>query len=247
MFYHNNKSIKLFADGANLDAIERLSLDPLIDGITTNPTLMRASGVTNYMSFCRRSIQFSRSKPISFEVFSDDLDEMKAQAYELSSLSPNVYVKVPITNSLGVSTDPIITQLLHDNVPVNITAVMSLNQIELLHHFLPIAATAYISIFAGRIADTGRDPKKYVTHAISKFSLFPNVEILWASTREVYNIYEALDIGCHIITTPPSIIDKTKYRDYSLEKFSLDTVKMFKADSEIAGYVIPVTSPCQES
>jgi len=245
MFINHHGSIKLFADGANLDSIERLARDPLFDGITTNPSLMRSAGVTDYLNFCRRSVLFSRSKSISFEVFSDSLEEMKAQALELSQLSSNVYVKVPITNSTGTSTLPVIKYLLARGIPVNITAVMSMSQIDLLFSSIPLDSNAYISVFAGRIADTGRDPCEYIKYAIDKFASHPSVEVLWASTREVFNIYEATRVGCHIITIPPSLVSRLKYQQYSLDSFSLDTVRMFKADSDEAGYTIPISVDIQ--
>lgn len=238
MFEHDTRSISVFTDGANLDSIARLAKDPLIDGITTNPTLMRSSGVTDYMSFCRSAVQYANNKPLSLEVFSDDFAEMRYQALALHQLSASVYVKVPITNSLGVSTLILIADLVERCVPVNITAVMSYRQIDTLAEVLPISSVAYISIFAGRIADTGVDPVDVIKYAVSVFSSHRDVKILWASTREVYNVYQALSSGCHIITAPPSITSKLALRAYDLEAFSLETVQMFKRDSDAAGYTI---------
>ena len=237
-FETKDKSIKIFTDGANLDSISELARDPSIDGITTNPTLMRASGVTNYMTFAKASVQASLGKPLSLEVFSDNHKEMMYQARILSKLSPNVYVKVPITNSLGISSLDVIKQLAKENINLNITALLTKEQIEICLNCLEISSKAYISIFAGRIADTGRDPVDYIDYALKKFKSHNDVEILWASTREVYNIYQAANCGCHIITVTPSIIKKIKFKDYDLKKLSLETVQMFKRDSDAAKYEI---------
>ena len=237
-FNFKNKSIKVFTDGANLDSISKLACDPSIDGITTNPTLMRASGVTNYMTFARAAVDSSQGKSLSLEVFSDDLSEMIDQARILSKLSSNIYVKVPITNSLGVSTKEVIKILTSENINLNITALLTKEQIDICLESLNIYSKAYISIFAGRIADTGRDPIEYIQYALEKFNKYKDVQILWASTREVFNIYQAVICNCDIITVTPDIIKKIKLKDYDLKKLSLETVKMFKKDSESAKYKI---------
>jgi len=237
-FNFNNSSIKIFTDGANLDSISQLASDPSIDGITTNPTLMRSSGVTNYMTFAKAAIKVSHGKSLSLEVFSDDHDEMIKQARILASLSFNVYVKVPITNSVGISSMEVIRKLSKENINLNITAILTKEQIDICCDSLNNNSRAYISIFAGRIADTGRDPIKFINYALDKFKDFRNIEVLWASTREVYNIYQALDCNCHIITVTPAIIKKIQLKDYDLKKLSLETVQMFKRDSEKANYRI---------
>ena len=237
-FNFNNHSIKIFTDGANLDSISQLASDPSIDGITTNPTLMRSSGVTNYMTFAKAAIKVSHGKSLSLEVFSDDHEEMIKQARILASLSFNVYVKVPITNSFGISSMEVIRKLSKENINLNITAILTKEQIDICYESLNNNSRAYISIFAGRIADTGRDPIKFINYALDKFKDFRNIEVLWASTREVYNIYQALDCNCHIITVTPAIIKKIQLKDYDLKKLSLETVQMFKRDSEKANYRI---------
>ncbi len=237
-FKFKDKSIKIFTDGANLDSISQLARDSSIDGITTNPTLMRASGVTNYMTFAKAAVKASLGKSISLEVFSDKHEEMIKQARILSKLSANVYVKVPITNSLGLSSFEVIDQLTKEKINLNITAVLTKEQIDICLKSLSVSSKAYISIFAGRIADTGRDPVEYINYALSKFNAYENVEVLWASTREVYNIYQAAICGCDIITVTPQIIKKIKLKNYDLDKLSLETVQMFKQDSDAAKYEI---------
>ena len=238
IFEVEKKSIKIFTDGANLDSISALAMDPSIDGITTNPTLMRASGVSNYMTFARAAVNVAKGKSLSLEVFSDDHKEMIRQADILSELSESVFVKVPIVNSLNDNSSSVINYLTKKKVNLNITAVLTKDQIEICKKNLLKDSKAYISIFAGRIADTGRDPVEYIKYAIKSFKDFKNVEILWASTREVYNIYQAANSGCHIITVTPEIIKKIKLKDYCLSKLSLETVQMFKRDSDLSKYVI---------
>lgn len=237
-FKLENKEIKIFTDGANLDSISRLALDPMIDGITTNPTLMRSSGVTNYMTFAKAAIRASEGKSLSLEIFSDEYKEMLDQALILSNLSKSVYVKVPITNSIGNSSSKVINELSKKSINLNITAVLTKNQIDVCYDALSHDSKAYISIFAGRIADTGRDPIPFIQYATNKFKDYKNVEILWASTREVFNVYQAAKCGCHIITVTPEIIKKIKLKDYDLSKLSLETVQMFKKDSEASNYKI---------
>ncbi len=240
MFKTKNSKIKIYTDGANLDSIIKLAKDDLIDGITTNPTLMKKSGVTNYMKFAKLAVKASQGKSLSLEVFSDDLDEMINQAYKLSNLGDSVVVKIPITNSKGISTKRVIKELINKKISVNITAILSLTQIDECLDLIQHDSKIYISVFAGRIADTGRDPKDFIKHGLNKLNTknFKKVEFLWASTREVYNIYEAADIGCNIITVSPSILEKLRLKYYDLEKLSLETVQMFKSDSESAQYII---------
>ena len=239
MFYQNQDKIKIFTDGANLDSILELAKDDLIDGITTNPTLMKRSGVINYMSFAEAAVKASNSKSISLEVFSDDLDGMIFQARKLAELSSNVYVKIPITNSKGMETTKVIRKLISENISINITAVLTYEQIKHCVDLLDENSKAYISIFAGRIADTGIDPIPFFTYALKLLdNRFKDVELIWASTREVYNIYQASSCGCHIITVTPDIIKKLSLQNYDLKQLSLDTVKMFKKDADSANYTI---------
>ncbi len=240
MFFHDNKKIKIYTDGANIDQIIKLAKDELIDGITTNPTLMKKAGVTNYMNFAKAAVNACQGKSLSLEVFSDDQDIMLEQAYKLAELGDSVVVKIPITNSMGVSSEKIIKKLIDEKISVNITAVLSFEQIDLCLNLINRYSKIYISIFAGRIADTGRDPKKYIDHGLKnlKKEYQNNVDFLWASTREVYNIYEAIMCGCDIITVPPEFLKKISMRNYDLNKLSLETVQMFKRDSLAANYLI---------
>jgi len=237
-FKLDQKEIKIFTDGANLDSINSLAMDSSIDGITTNPTLMRASGVTNYMTFAKAAVESAGGKSLSLEVFSDDHKEMIIQAKILSRLSHSVFVKVPIINSLNISSIDVIKSLAKEKINLNITAILTKEQIDICKKSLLIDSKAYISIFAGRIADTGRDPIPFIKYAINLFKEYKNVEILWASTREVFNIYEAARCGCHIITVSPALIKKIKLRDYDLSQLSLETVQMFKNDSDASKYEI---------
>lgn len=234
----NNKKIKIFTDGANLDSIDNLSKNPLIDGITTNPTLMRKSGVTNYLLFSKSAFIASKGKSLSIEVLSNSKERIIQEAKVLSSIGNTIYVKIPIVNSKGESTVKVISELCKDNIKLNITAVLSKEQIDMCAESLEINSTAYISIFAGRIADTGRDPVPFIKYAIQKFSNYKNVEILWASTREVLNIYQAASCNTHIITISPELFKKLSLRDYDLKKLSIETVKMFYSDSVLAKYSI---------
>ena len=242
MFEDKNGKIQIFTDGGNLDSIIQLSKDDLIDGITTNPSLMRKSQVTNYMTFARSAVKASRGKSLSLEVFADNHEDMKRQALKLHSLGDSVYVKIPIINSNGLSSIQVIKFLLDKGIAINITALLSSKQIKECIDLLEKNSQnkVYISIFAGRIADTGRDPipifKKF-KKILEKRNL-KNVKILWASTREVFNVYQAIKAGCDIITLNPQIISKLKLKDYDLEKLSLETVQMFKKDADLSKYEI---------
>jgi transaldolase len=231
--------IKLFADGADLQSILNLSKDERIKGFTTNPTLMKKAGIQDYKTFAKEVLNHIKDKPISFEVFSDELPEMERQAKEIASWSDNVYVKIPITNTQGISTAPIIKTLSHDNVKVNVTGVFTLDQTMRAAGSLQGGAPSVISIFAGRIADTGRNPTPIMKEALNICTnLDKNIELLWASPRELYNIIEADDAGCHIITVAHDILAKLNNLDKDLEEFSLETVKMFYNDAKKAGYTL---------
>lgn len=234
----NNKKIKIFTDGANLDSIDNLSKNPLIDGITTNPTLMKKSGVTNYLLFSKSAFVASQGKSLSIEVLSNSKEGMIREAKVLSLIGDSIYVKIPIVNSKGESTKEVISNLCKNKIKLNITAVLSKEQIDICQESLEINSTAYISIFAGRIADTGRDPIPFMKYAVKKFSNHKNVEILWASTREVLNIYQAASCNTDIITITPELFNKLSLRNYDLKKLSIETVKMFNSDSISANYFI---------
>ena len=240
MFRTEKGFIQIFTDGGNLDSIIKLSKDPNIDGITTNPSLLRKSKVTNYMRFAKSAVKASNGKPISLEVLSDNHEEMINQALKLHNLGSSVFVKIPITNSLGLSSNYVIKYLLDKNIPINITAILCEKQMQNCLDILEKNDKSFISIFAGRIADTGKDPiplfKKF-RNEIDKRNL-KYVKLIWASTREVFNVYQAINCKCDIITLSPEIIKKLKLKDYSLEKLSLDTIKMFKKDSDLSNFII---------
>jgi transaldolase len=233
-----NLKVKLFADGADLNGMIEMASKPIISGLTTNPTLMKKAGVTNYVSFAKEVLREVRSKPISFEVFSDELDEMRNQAFKISSWGDNVFVKVPITNSKGVSTKEVVKDLTSSGVKVNVTAIMTLDQVKSTLEVLDPSVESNVSIFAGRIADTGREPAPMMVESLKIMSVNPKASLIWASPRELLNIIQADEIGCHIITATNDILNKLPLLDYDLEKFSLDTVKMFLKDSKSAGYEI---------
>lgn len=230
--------IKLFADGANIDEIVKMNANILIKGLTTNPTLMKKSGVHNYKEFCLEVLQIVKEKPISFEVFSDEIDEMENQAHKISSWAENVYVKIPITNTKGQSTASLVEKLSREGIKVNITAVMTEEQILEISRKLDGETSSYVSIFAGRIADTGRDPISLVKKSLEILSECRNTEIIWASPRELLNIFQADAIGCHIITATSDILNKLNLVGYDLTEYSLDTVKMFYRDALECSYKI---------
>jgi len=228
--------IKIFADGADLAGIERLALDPMIAGFTTNPTLMRQSGVSDYVSFASQVLEVISGKPISFEVFSDDEFEMERQARLIASWGDNVYVKIPVTDTSGESTSKLIRRLSESGVKLNVTAILSLQQVESVVEALASSEGGIVSVFAGRIADTGRDPVPLMAAALELVKLQPNLELLWASPREVLNIVQADGIGCHIITVTHDLLKKLPGLGRGLDKVSLDTVKMFYDDARQAGF-----------
>lgn len=228
---------KIFVDAAEVDQVLKLVKNPYISGITTNPTLMKRSGVTDFEIFSKAIISHTHL-PLSLEVFSDDITEMYDQALKISSWGEQVYVKIPVTNSLGTSTTELIKDLVSKKIKVNVTALLGKDQIDKVISSLNPNIPSIISIFAGRIADTGRDPCEYISYAINKTSNMKSVEILWASTREIYNLYQARDLGCHIITIPPDLLKKIDLEDKDLEELSLETVNMFYKDACESGYKI---------
>lgn len=228
--------VKVFADGADRESILRLYQDPLIKGFTTNPSLMRKAGVTDYKAFAQDLLRAIPDRPISLEVFSDELDEMGRQARMIASWGRNVFVKVPVMNTRGESTIPLIRELAAAGIQVNVTAMMTLAQVRDVSATLAGGPPACVSIFAGRIADSGRDPVPLMAAAVEMVAPYPNVEIIWASPRELLNILQADAIGCHIITVSPDILAKLPLVGKDLHEYSLDTVKAFRADAVRADY-----------
>ena len=231
-------SIKIFADGADKAGMLELYRNPIIKGFTTNPTLMRKAGVGDYRSFAREIITAIPDRPISFEVLSDEFDEMERQALEIASWGENVYVKIPITNTRGASSHELIYRLVHAGVRLNVTALMTLGQVRDVGPCLAEGPSGFVSIFAGRVADSGRDPVPHMAAAIELLRPYPNLELLWASPRELLNIFQADAIGCHIITVSHDILKKLSLVGKDLNEYSLDTVKMFYNDAREAGYTL---------
>jgi transaldolase len=228
--------IKLYADGADVAQIIAAHSNPLIRGFTTNPTLMRAAGVNHYESFAREVLQVVTDRPISFEVFADDVREMERQARAIASWAKNVSVKIPITNTRGEPMLDLVRKLAHSGVKVNVTALLTLDQVRDAGAALAGGEPSVISVFAGRIADTGRDPVPMMAAAVELVSMYPNVELLWASPRELLNIFQANDIGCHIITATDNILAKLAVVGKDLHAYSLETVEMFYRDAQRCGY-----------
>ena len=231
--------VKIFADGADLKGIIELYRQPYIRGLTTNPTLMRKAGVTDYETFARAVLQEVKSKPISFEVFSDDFSQMRRQALKMRDWQENVYVKIPVTNTRGDSSVPLIKQLAAEGVKLNITALLTPRQVREVAAVLNPNVPAVVSVFAGRIADTGVDPLPIMREALDIVSHLPRAELLWASVREVFNVFQAAACGCHIVTVPHGILKKLDaLGGKDLEELSLDTVRMFHQDALAAGFTL---------
>ena len=231
-----NLNVKLFADGADKNSMLEMYNKPFIEGLTTNPTLMKKAGITDYENFSKDILRTIKTKSLSLEVFSDEIDEMRRQALKISTWAENVYVKIPISNTKNESTIDLVNELSNEGVKLNITAIMTMKQVEDVVTALNKDSAAYISIFAGRIADTGRDPMPLMKDAVQLAKQKPLSEVLWASTREVYNIFQAEESGCQVITVPNGILNKLNLIDYDLNEYSLDTVKMFYKDATEAGY-----------
>jgi transaldolase len=223
--------IKLFADGADLAGMIEMASKPYISGLTTNPTLMNKAGIKDYVTFAKKVIQEIPNKSISFEVFSDSLDEMLSQGEEIASWGKNVFVKIPITNTLGISTTSVVKKLSDQGVKVNVTAIMTTQQVQTIIDVLNPNYESYISIFAGRIADTGRDPMPIMQESLKIISSNPNAELIWASPRELLNVFQADSIGCQIITATTDILKKLNLVGKDLEQYSLETVQMFRQDA----------------
>ena len=229
--------IKIFADGADLEGIIDLYHKSFIKGLTTNPTLMRKAGISDYEAFGRSVLEKVTDKPISFEVFSDEFPEMRRQALKIRDWQDNVYVKIPITNTRGESAIDLIRELAVEGVKLNVTAILTREQVQAVAGALDREVPAVVSVFAGRVADTGVDPLPLMKESLALIAALPSAELLWASVREVLNIFQAAACRCHIVTVPHDILAKaTKLGGMDLEALSLDTVRMFYADAAAAGF-----------
>jgi transaldolase len=234
--------VKIFADGADRASILKLAGNPWIRGFTTNPTLMRQAGVTDYESFGRSLAAAIPDRPFSFEVLSDDFDEMEQQALRIASWGEKVYVKIPITDTRGRSSAALVKRLTDEGVKVNVTALMTLDQVEAVVSSLRHGPGSYISIFAGRIADTGCDPLPILRGALARIRAYPEIELIWASPRELFNIVQADAIGCPIITVTHDLLRKLPLLGRDLTEYSLDTVKMFAADARAASFTLETSA-----
>jgi len=229
--------IKIFADGADREGIAALYAKPYIKGLTTNPTLMRKVGIADYERFARDVLEVVKEKPISFEVFSDEFSEMRRQALMIGKWQENVYVKIPITNTRAESALPLITELSAEGVKLNITAILTREQVEGVAAAVKREVPCVVSVFAGRVADTGVDPLPLMKDSLGMLRELPEAELLWASVREVLNIFQAAACGCDIVTVPHDILDKVaKLGGMDLAELSLDTVRMFHSDAVAAGF-----------
>jgi transaldolase len=232
----NELRIKIFADGADLASMKQAYRTRIVKGFTTNPTLLRQAGIADYETFGRTVLAEIPDFPVSFEVLSDDFAEMEREARQIASWGPNVYIKIPITNTKGESSIPLIHKLSEDGIALNITAILTLEQVRAVAPVLSPNQGSIVSIFAGRIADTGRDPVPYIREAVTIVRPNPNAEVLWGSPRELLNIFQAEECGCHIITVLPDILKKLSLIGKDLAAYSLETVKMFYTDACLAGY-----------
>ena len=230
--------IKIYADGADLDGMIKMSKQPFIKGLTTNPTLMKKAGLTDYKAFAKQVLDNIKDLPLSFEVFTDDFASMELEAREIASWGSNVYVKIPVTNTKGESSVPLIEKLSNDGIKLNVTAIMTLKQVDQVVVALKDGTPSIVSVFAGRIADTGVDPIQLMIDSLVICKNKKGCELLWASTREMLNIFQAAEIGCDIITVTNDILKKESMISMDLEKLSLETVQMFSNDAISAGFTI---------
>jgi transaldolase len=228
--------IRLFADGADVETMRLMAAKPHIQGLTTNPTLMRQAGVTDYRSFAMDVLRFVVEKPISFEVFSDDFAEMEDQAHEIASWGSNVFVKIPITNTKGQKAAPLIERLAKAGIQLNITAILTLEQVMDAAAVLRRDVPSFVSVFAGRIADTGRDPVPLIEKSIEVIRPLSASQLIWASPRELLNVFQADAAGCHVITATSEILEKLALVGKDLGEYSLDTVRMFHRDAQVSGF-----------
>ena len=238
-------TVKIFADGADRAGMLEMAAKPHIAGLTTNPTLMRKAGIADYRAFAKDILSSITDKPISFEVFSDDFDQMERQAHEIASWADNVYVKIPVTNTRGQSACDLVRRLAAAGVKQNVTALMTLRQVREVSEALGDGPASCVSVFAGRVADTGRDPVPMMTEAVEVLRRFPKQELIWASPRELLNVFQADAVGCHIITVTNDVLKKLELVGKDLDEYSLDTVKMFYTDASAAGFSldVPATAP----
>ena len=236
----NSLKIKIFADGADKKGMLEMQQHPWVKGFTTNPTLMRKAGITDYRAFALDILKHIRDVPISFEVFSDDFNEMYQQAIQINSWGKNVYVKIPVTNTLGQPSYDLIKKLAEKGIKQNVTALMTLAQVQEVSAALANGPSSYISVFAGRIADTGRDPLPLMQETLDIMQRYPQQELIWASPRELLNIFQGDNIGCHIITVTNDILKKLNFVGKDLNEFSLETVKMFYEDAVKAAFSLEV-------
>jgi transaldolase len=234
----NQISTRIFADGADLDGILALAANPRIAGFTTNPTLMRKVGLTDYARFANELLEQVTEHPISFEVFADTADEMRRQAHTIASWGENVYVKIPVTSTTGESMAPLARDLSEDGVKINVTALFTTAQVELIAAAVADGAPSYISVFAGRIADAGVDPIPIIARSLEIMGQAPRSELIWASPREILNLVQANEVGCHIITITHDLLKKLDSLGKSLEQYSLETVQMFHDDALAAGFTL---------
>jgi transaldolase len=232
--------VKIFADGADFDSIVKLSRNPVVKGFTTNPSLARKAGVSDYEEFGRRVLAAVPDRPVSLEVFADDFDEMARQARAIATWGPNVNVKIPVTNTKKEFAGDLIRELSEDGVAVNVTAILTLDQVRRVTACLSPKTPAIVSVFAGRIADTGVDPVPLMAEAVQILTARPKAELIWASPRELLNVFQADNIGCHIITVTNDILSKLSLVGKDLEAYSLETVDMFRRDAVAAGFTIKV-------
>jgi transaldolase len=228
--------IDIYADGADVDEMLAALKQPFIRGFTTNPTLMRKAGVSDYAAFAKKVLEHITDKPISFEVFSDEFDEMERQARLIDSWGKNVFVKIPVTNTRGQSSSPLIKRLAAAGIKLNVTAILTLQQVWDVAASLGRDVPAVVSVFAGRIADTGRDPLPLMKEALQVLRPLPKAKLLWGSPRELLNLIQAEEMGCHIITVTSDVLKKLPLIGKELAEMSLDTVKMFYDDARVAGY-----------
>ena len=230
--------VKLFADGADLAGMKEMAANPMIKGFTTNPTLMRKAGIADYKAFARDVLAAIPDRPVSFEVFADDFATMETQALEIASWGRHVNVKIPVTNTRSEFCGPLIERLSKQGVQLNVTAVMTLEQVKRITERLHADTPAIVSVFAGRIADTGRDPVPVMADSVKIMKAKPRSELIWASPRELLNIFQADAVGCHIITATNDILKKLALVGKDLDRYSLETVEMFYKDASAAGYKI---------
>lgn len=240
MYNLQELNIKIFADGADLKGIEELNKNPLIKGFTTNPTLMRKSNVSDYRAFAMDVIGIVKGRPVSFEVFSDDFEVMEKQALKIASWGENVYVKIPITNTRGDDAGPLVRRLTKAGVKINVTALTTTKQVEHIVDYLSENTPSCVSIFAGRVADTGRDPVPIVSESVKLLHKKSLTELIWASPRELLNIFQAESVGCHIITVTNELLAKIPIIGKDLSEYSMETVQMFYRDAVQAGFNIEI-------